>query len=68
MFSGSVRGAAKPITIVALEVYPTIGSAPADLMMSRALTTAAHQQDGYPTATEPLLICQGLTEESIPGC
>jgi hypothetical protein len=68
MFSGSVRGAAKPITIVALEVYPTIGSAPADLMMSRAFVTPAHQQDGYPTATEPLLIPQGLTEESIPDC
>jgi len=68
MFSGSVRGAAKPITIVAHEVYPTIGSAPADLMMSRALNTPAHQQDGYPTATEPLLIRQCLTEESIPDC
>jgi len=39
-----------------------------DITMSRALTNAARQQDGYPTATEPLLICQCLTEESIPVC
>src|SRR5262252_8337253 len=48
MFSGSVRGAAKPITIVALEVYPTIGSAPADLMMSRALINAGSSTGRIP--------------------
>src|SRR6516164_3111859 len=48
MFSGSVRGAVKPITVVALEVYPTIGSAPADLMMSRALTYAGSSTGRIP--------------------
>jgi uncharacterized protein YbaR (Trm112 family) len=49
------------------------GSASADLMMSRALFTAAHQQDGYPGATETRCSLSTisksayLTEESIPG-
>ena len=58
MISGSVRGVAKPITIVALEAHPTVGSTPADPMMSRAPTMAAHRQEGSQTATEPLLIRQ----------
>ena len=40
MISGSVRGAAKPITIVVAKACPTVGSAPADLMMSRAAPLA----------------------------
>jgi hypothetical protein len=41
MISGSVRGAAKPITIVASKALPAVGSAPADLMMSRAGDSAS---------------------------
>ena len=53
MISGSVRDAEKSITSVATKASPVFGSASADLMMSRApLSTDAHQQDGYPDATE----------------
>lgn len=69
MNSGSVRGVAKSITIVALEAHPTIGSTPADLMMSRAALPAplTHRTN---TRLQPflLLIDPGLTEESIPDC
>ena len=51
------------------------GSASADLMMSRAPSLrAAHQQDGYPTATasrwslSTIPKSAYLTEESIPEC
>jgi hypothetical protein len=67
MISESVRGAVKPITIVAAKASPAVGSAPADLMMFRAALTRAHQQDEYPTATDPLLT-HPLTQESIPDC
>jgi hypothetical protein len=49
MHSGTAAGADKPITILALEVTPVIGSASATLMMSRA-AQLAHQQDGYTNA------------------
>ena len=69
MISGSVRGVAKSITIVALEAHPTVGSTPADLMMSRAAspTPLTHRTN---TRLQPflLLIDLGLTEESIPDC
>ena len=69
MISGSVRGVAKPITIVALEAHATVGSTPADLMMSRA---ALRTPFTYRTNTRlqpfPLLTDLGLTEESIPAC
>jgi hypothetical protein len=69
MISGSVRGVAKSITIVALEAHPTVGSTPADLMMSRAALTMPLT---YRTNTRlqpfPLLTDPGLTEESIPDC
>src|SRR5262249_15034834 len=58
MISGSVRGVAKSITIVAREAHSTVGSTPADLM-SRA-TPAAHVQDEYPTATAPAAHRSGL--------
>jgi len=51
MISGSVRGVAKPITIVAREAHPTVGSTPADLIVQSRVTHAAHLQDEYPTAT-----------------
>lgn len=67
MISGSVRGAAKSVTIVADTACPTVGSAPADLMMSRAAPLAPLT---YRTNTRlqpfPLFI-DHLTEESIPG-
>jgi hypothetical protein len=69
MISGSVRGVVKPITIVAREAHATVGSTPADLMMSRA---ALHPPLTYRTNTRmqpfPLLTHLGLTEESIPDC
>src|SRR6516165_1239348 len=68
MISGSVRGAAKSVTIVADTACPTVGSAPADLMMSRAAPLAPLT---YRTNTRlqpfPLFI-DHLTEESIPDC
>jgi hypothetical protein len=76
MISGSVRDAGKPITIVALTGLPTVwlrvrGSHD---VQSRPLSTAAHQQDGYPVATDSrwpslnFLSNHYLTEESIPDC
>jgi hypothetical protein len=68
MISGSVPGAVKPITIVALKALPTVGSAPADLMMSRAAVSASLT---YRTNTrlQPFpLLSDPLTEESIPDC
>ena len=66
MISGSVRGAGKPINIVAFKAPPMIGSAPADLMMS----SAAQSPLAYRTNTrmQPIspLIDLRLTEESIP--
>ena len=75
MISGSVRGAEKSITIVALRSPRTVwlrvrGSH--DVQSS--LSKAAHQQDGYPVATDsrwsPIKILSNyyLTEESIPDC
>jgi hypothetical protein len=69
MISGSVRGVAKPITIVAHQAHSTVGSTPADLMMSRA---ARPTPLTYRTNTRlqpfPLLTDLPLTEESIPDC
>jgi hypothetical protein len=69
MISGSVRGAVKPITIVAPEAHPTVGSALADLMMSRAVLSIPLT---YRTNTRlqpfSLLGDRALTEESIPDC
>jgi hypothetical protein len=69
MISGSVRGVAKPITIVAFKAHPASGSTPADLMMSRAALPAPLT---YRTNTRllpfPLLSDLGLTEESITDC
>jgi hypothetical protein len=73
MISGSVRDAEKPITIVARGGLPNVwlrvrGSH--DVQSSRY--TDAHQQDGYPVATDSrcsLSTIQKspyLTEESIP--
>jgi hypothetical protein len=66
MISGSVRDAEKPITIVAarglFSVWLRVRGSH-DVQSSRS--TDAHQQDGYPDATEPLLTYP-LTEESIP--
>ena len=69
MISGSVRGVAKPITIVAFKAHPTVGSTPADLMMSRAaLPTPLTYRTNTRLQPFPLLINRGLTEESIPDC
>jgi hypothetical protein len=69
MISGSVRGVAKPITIVALEAHPPVGSTPADLMMSRAaLTMPLTDSTNTRLQPFPLLTAPGLTEESIPDC
>ena len=69
MISGSVRGAAKPITIVAAKACPTVGSAPADLMMSRAapLAPLTHRTNTR-LQPVPLVTDPDLTEESIPDC
>lgn len=69
MISGSVRGVAKPITIVAREAHSTVGSTPADLMMSRAaLPTPLTYRTN--TRLQPFLLLTDLrlTEESIPDC
>jgi hypothetical protein len=69
MISGSVRGVAKPITIVAREAHSTVGSTPADLMMSRAaLPTPLTYRTNTRLQPFPLLTDLGLTEESIPDC
>jgi hypothetical protein len=69
MISGSVRGVAKPITIVALEAHPAVGSTPADLMMSRAaLSTPLSYRTNTRLQPFPLLTNLRLTEESIPDC
>ena len=64
MISGSVRGAAKPIKIVASKAHPTVGSAPADLMMSSAVISSPLT---YRTNTrlQPFLLLSDpyLTEE-----
>jgi hypothetical protein len=69
MISGSVRGAAKPITIVALEAHPMVGSAPADLMMSQSRAQAP-LINRTNTRMQPLSLLTdlSLTEESIPDC
>jgi len=75
MISGSVRDAEKPITILARGGLPSVwlrvrGSH--DVQSS--LLAAAHQQDGYPDATESRCSLSTipksayLTEESIPDC
>ena len=75
MFSGSVRGAVKPITIVALKSFRTVwlrvgGSHD----VQSTLHKAAHQQDEYPIATDSrcssinIFSIRYLTEESIPDC
>jgi hypothetical protein len=75
MTSGSVRDAAKSITIVALKGSRTVwlrvrGSH--DVQSS--LCKAAHPQDGYPVATDSrcsslnFFSIRYLTEESIPDC
>jgi hypothetical protein len=69
MISGSVRGVAKSITIVAQEAQPTVGSTPADLMMSRAaLPTPLTYRTNTRLQPFPLLTDLGLTEKSIPDC
>jgi hypothetical protein len=75
MISGSVRDADKPITIVAFEGFRAVwlrvrGSHD---VQRRPLSTAAHQQDGYPVATDSRRLSgkflnRYLTEESIPDC
>jgi hypothetical protein len=69
MISGSVRGVAKPITIVTREAHSTVGSTPADLMMSRAaLPTPLTYRTNTRLQPFSLLTNRGLTEESIPDC
>ena len=69
MISGSVRGVAKPITIVAHEAHSTVGSTPADLMMSRAaLPTPLTYRTNTRLQPVPLFTDPDLTEESIPDC
>jgi hypothetical protein len=64
--SGSVRGAVKPITSMALSGLPSDWlRAGGSHDVQSSLTTDAQQQDEYPTATDPLLTYR-LTEESIP--
>jgi hypothetical protein len=75
MFSGSVRGAVKPITIVAIKglrtVWLRVGGSH-DVQSSP--NTAAQQQDEYPIATDSrwssinFFSNRYLTEESIPDC
>jgi hypothetical protein len=67
MISGSVRGVAKPITIVALEAHPTVGSTPADLMMSRAALLPLTYRTNTRLQPFPLFTDPSLTEESIPN-
>jgi hypothetical protein len=75
MISGSVRDAVKPITIVASKGLRTVwlrvrGSH--DVQSFHF--AAAHQQDGYPVATDSrwssinIFFNAYLTEESIPDC
>jgi hypothetical protein len=68
MISGSVRGAVKPITIVAPEPHPTVGSAPADLMMSRAVPSIPLTYRTNTRLQPNPLLTYPLTEESIPDC
>jgi hypothetical protein len=75
MISGSVRGAVKPITIVAIKslrtVWLRVGGSH-DVQSSDF--AAAHQQDEYPIATDSrwssinIFSIRYLTEESIPDC
>ena len=74
MFSGSVRDAVKPITILAIKslrtVWLRVGGSH-DVQSS--LNTVAHQQDEYPIATDSrcsinIFSIRYLTEESIPDC
>lgn len=67
MISGSVRGAEKPITIVAFKAPPMIGSAPADLMMSSAAQSPLTHRTNTRMQPLSLLTDLRLTEESIPG-
>ena len=68
MISGSVRGAVKPMTIVAAKACPTVGSAPADLMMSRAASSRELTQRTNTRLQPNPLLTYRLTEESIPDC
>jgi len=68
MISGSVRGVAKSITIVALEAHSTVGSTPADLMMSRAASSRELTQRTNTRLQPNPLLTYRLTEESIPDC
>jgi hypothetical protein len=75
MFSGSVRGAVKPITIVAIKGLRTVWlRAGGSHDVQSPPNTAAHQQDGYPIATDSrcslinYFPIRFLTEESIPDC
>jgi hypothetical protein len=75
MFSGSVRGAVKPITIVAIKGLRTVWlRAGGSHDVQSSLNTAAHQQDEYPIATDSrcasinIFSSRYLTEESIPDC
>jgi hypothetical protein len=66
MISGSVPGAVKPITNVATAGLPSDWLRAGDSHdVQSSSTKETHQQDEYPTATEPLFTCR-LTEESIP--
>ncbi len=75
MFSGSVRGAVKPITIVAIKGLRTVWlRACGSHDVQSSLNMAAHQQDEYPIATDSrcasinIFSSRYLTEESIPDC
>jgi hypothetical protein len=75
MISGSVRGAVKPITIVASEGPSTVWLRVRESHDVQSCRFApAHQQDGYPVATDSrwsqieLFPNRYLTEESIPDC
>jgi len=73
MISGSVRDAVKPITIVAFKGPRTVWLRVRGSHDVQSCT-AAHQQDGYPIATDSrcssinIFSTRYLTEESIPDC
>ena len=74
MFSGSVRGAVKPITIVAIKSLRTVWLRVGESHdVQSSLNTAAHQQTNtrlQPTRCSSIniLSTRYLTEESIPDC
>jgi hypothetical protein len=75
MFGGPDRGAVKSITIVAIKGLRTVWlRAGGSHDVQSSPNTAAHQQDGYPIATDSrcslisFFSTRFLTEESIPDC